>query len=81
MTDENTSRASMPTASSGDDLEKIVAELLRLLTVDQLRCVVDELKSLQQRGHGELILTVKNGEVWYLDAKTGKSLRQPEKQS
>ena len=56
-------------------------EILNALTVEQWLKVAKAVAAVKTRKHGEVILTVKNGELRYLDVRLSQDVRRPEGES
>lgn len=51
-------------------------EILNALTVEQWMAVSRAIAEVRAQKHGEIILTVKNGELRYLDVRTSTDVRR-----
>jgi len=51
-------------------------EILNALTVDQWLAVARAIAQVRNAKHGEITLTVKNGELRYLDIRTSAAVRR-----
>lgn len=50
--------------------------LLEVMTPEQILSMAGDLQDLKQAGHGYLIITIKNGEVCFLDKQTSRDVRR-----
>jgi len=58
-----------------DDAQKL-REVLQVLDLDQLLAIARKLRDLYEKRHGEVILTVKNGELAYIDKRESEDVRR-----
>ena len=54
----------------------ILDSLLEIMTPEQILSMGADLRDLKAAGHGYLIITVKNGEVCYIDKQTSRDVRR-----
>lgn len=52
--------------------------LLEVMTPEQILSIVEDLQHLKKIGHGEIIITVKNCEVYFIDKRTSRDVRRQE---
>ena len=52
-------------------------EILQALTVEQWLKVARAIAAVKAQKHGEIILTVKNGELRFVDVRTSYDVRRP----
>ena len=54
----------------------VFESLLEVMTPEQILSMGADLRDLKAAGHGYLIITVKNGEVCYIDKQTSRDVRR-----
>jgi len=58
-------------------LDEKMVEVFEVLDPDKLLTIVRILKVVLERKHGEVILSVKNGELAFIDVKLSEDVRTP----